>query len=61
MANASTLSFITTGDTQFAVPELTVEAAEKISSLLQENHGKNDIIFSDSGFHSKWNLSLQCA
>ena len=37
----------------YSVPRLTAEAAERASSVLQENHEKWDIFFNDSGFHSE--------
>ena len=43
------------------MPHLTAEAAERATSVLQENHEKWDIFFNDSGFHSElsWFYSVE--
>ena len=53
MATASTIVISAKPGAEFAVPTLSEEAAARASKLLQENHDKHDIIFSDVGFHSK--------
>jgi hypothetical protein len=54
MATATTFNFSTNVGAEYAVPNLTEEAAGRTSKLLQENHDKNDIIFTDVGLHSKY-------
>ena len=53
MATVSTIIISTHQAAEYAVPNLTEEAAAQASKLLQENHEKNDIIFTDFGLHSK--------
>lgn len=53
MATASSIVISTNPAAEYAVPDLTEEAAAQASKVLQENHEKNDIIFTDFGLHSK--------
>ena len=53
MANATRIQLDAKARTVFSVPNITAEAAKKASEILQENHDKNDIFFTDQGLHSK--------
>lgn len=53
MATASTIVISANSAPEFAVSALAEEAAARASKVLQENHDKNDIIFTDFGLHSK--------
>lgn len=54
MAAASNIIISTNLVAEYAVPNLTEEAAAQASEVLEENHEKNDIIFTDFGLHSKF-------
>ena len=53
MANATQIRLDAKAEMVCSVPNITAEAAQKASEILQENHDKNDIIFTDQGLHSK--------
>ena len=52
MATESKIVLTPSVETEFAVPNLSAEAAERASRLLSENHEKYHMFFNDSGFHS---------
>ena len=45
---------------QFAVEDLSEEAAKRTSELLQENNRKHHIFFNKEGFHSTCSISYPC-
>lgn len=63
MATESKIVLTPSMETEFAVPNLSAETAERASRLLSENHEKYHMFFNDSGFHSMslsfhWTLFL---
>ncbi|KAL8948606.1 MAG: hypothetical protein Q9222_005222 [Ikaeria aurantiellina] len=52
MATVRVVDFSASTDLDFAVPNISKEAVEQASYVLQENHDKNDIIFTDQGLHN---------
>ncbi|OQO07689.1 hypothetical protein B0A48_07386 [Cryoendolithus antarcticus] len=52
MATASTVQLSAQQKFQFAVPDLTSDAAQTTSKLLQDNHEQHHIFFNQQGFHN---------
>ncbi|KAI9847964.1 MAG: hypothetical protein M1837_001481 [Sclerophora amabilis] len=52
MATSSKVVLTPSIRSEYAVPNLTKESAERASQLLQENHERHDLIFRDSGVHN---------
>lgn len=53
MASSTKILVAPSVKTEFAVPNLHQDAADRASKILQENHDKHHITFSDVGFHSR--------
>lgn len=53
MASATAISFSERLRADYTVSESSKEAASVASRVLQENHDKHDIIFTDVGLQSK--------
>ena len=53
MATASRIVLTPDMDTEYSVPSLSKESAERALKVLQDNHEKHDIIFNDFGLHSR--------